>query len=292
MPGLLYQQPTSLLGSPDEPQGLLGALYQNPLLARQFARQKQFMTPPESVTDPRWAEHQARQRQADEFLLGADVLGAAAPFAKPLGLLAGRMAGPAVESYMAKTGLLSPVTAWHGSPHKFDALDFGRAGKDQNRGGTSFGLGINLSKDPKHANVYKGDGGHLYKVDLPDEELRSFIRWERPVPADLAKQIPEIDFSKPIPFGGGATVENANGQWLLKTGDSAFRLSEREVERMFAGDTGEQVYRRLVAALGDERAASEWLKAKGVKGIANNTERNAENFVVFDDSILKIIGRE
>jgi hypothetical protein len=185
------------------------------------------------------------------------------------------------------------ATVFHGSPHLFDKFDLSKVAPGDS-GGTSFGLGINLSKDPKHAMAYKGEGGHLYKVDLPDDSIKSFIKWEQPVSKDLAESIPAIDMTKPIPFGGGAFIENINGEWMLRAGETKFRLRESEVMRMFGDqNTGEQVYRKLVATFGgDERAASNWLKERGVKGIANSTERNAENFVVFDDQIPKIIGRE
>jgi hypothetical protein len=183
-------------------------------------------------------------------------------------------------------GVLS-MNTYHGSPNLFSKFDLGA--KNPETGGSSFGKGINLSADKTHAQVY---GKNIYKVDLPDEAIKSFIQWEKPVPSDLAKQVPQVDFSKPIQFGGGATVVRSGDQWLLKTGDSSFKLSEREVERMFAGDSGEQVYRRLVAALGDEKAASKWLNDRGVKGIENNTERGSQNFVVFDDQLPRILGRE
>lgn len=58
-------------------------------------------------------------------------------------------------------------------------------------------------------------------------------------------------------------------------------------------NTGEQAYRKLVASLGgDERAASDWLNQRGIKGIQNNTERGAENYVVFDDQLPVIKSRK
>lgn len=183
---------------------------------------------------------------------------------------------------------LMGITAYHGSPSKFDKFDIGQ--RNPETGGSSFGSGINLSADPKHAKVY---GENLYKVDIPDNEVAKFIKWEEAVPKKLSKQLPLLDMSKPIPFGGGATIEKVDDQWLLKSGNANFKLRDNEVQRMFGGNTGEQTYRRLVASLGgDERAASSWLKDRGYKGIENNTERGARNFVVFDDQLPKIIGRE
>jgi hypothetical protein len=184
--------------------------------------------------------------------------------------------------------VMGGMTVYHGSPAKFDKFDINKVNPDG--GGSSFARGINLSADPSHAAAY---GANMYKVDLPDSEVAKFIKWEQEVPADLAKQLPPLDMSKPIPFGGGATIEQANGQWLLKAGETSFPLREAEVKRMLGGNSGEQVYRRLVASLGgDERAASNWLKERGYKGIENNTERGARNFTVFDDQIPKIVERK
>lgn len=185
------------------------------------------------------------------------------------------------------------ITVWHGSPEKFNKFSSDKAGK---RGGTSFGLGHNLSEDASHAKAYKGDGGSLYKVDLSDDSIPKMLQWETKAPDDLLKKLPTVTESGPFPFGGGSSIEEVGGAWKLKTSDgTSFNISEREVRRMFGNDgTGEQVYRRLVAALGgDEAAASAWLSERGVPGIANRTERNAKNYTVFpgNEGLLNILER-
>lgn len=188
-------------------------------------------------------------------------------------------------------GLLG-ITAYHGSPHTFDKFDASKAGKS---GGTSFGLGHNLSADASHAAAYKGDTGNIYTVDIADDSVPKMLSWEKDAPEDLAKSVPILDKSKPIPFGSGATIENDSGQWLLRSGNSAFKLMPQEVSRMFDGNRGEAVYRRLVAAHGgDEAAASEWLRKRGIPGIVNDTERGVRNYTVFPgaEDLLKILGRE
>jgi hypothetical protein len=191
-------------------------------------------------------------------------------------------------------GLLGLATVWHGSPKRISEFDPAKAGTGS---GSSLGLGHNVSADKGHSKAYMGDSGYLHKVDLADEAIPQMIVWEKPVPKTIAKQVPKVDMSKPMPLGGGGTVEKVDGQWKLKTAGSntAFNLHEAEVRRMFDGDTGEQVYRRLVAHHGgDERAASEWLRSRGVPGISNTTERSAQNYVVFPgmEKYLKILGVE
>lgn len=189
----------------------------------------------------------------------------------------------------AATGNQAGAIVYHGSPYKFDAFDI--SARNQDAGGASFGRGINLSEDAGHAKAY---GENLYTVDLPDKAIKGFIQWEAPVAKEISNAIPKVDLSKPIPFGGGAVIEPTNGGWLLRAGDAAFPISRSEVTRMFGGEnTGEQVYRKLVAAMGgDESAASAWLRDRGVKGIVNNTERGVKNYTVFDAALPKIMGRE
>ena len=189
-------------------------------------------------------------------------------------------------------GLLG-ITAYHGSPHLFDKFDPTKAGKS---GGTSFGLGHNLSESPAHASAYKGEGGNLYKVDISDDALPSLLQWESKTPKAIAKEVPPLPKDGVYPFGGGATVEKTERGWVLNAGNGvSFPMQAKEVDRMFgSGGTGEQTYRRLVAALGDEAKASEWLRQRGVKGIKNNTERGVPNYVVFpgEEKILSVLGRE
>lgn len=270
-------------------QGILGPAYGNPLLMRQFANQ-QAAFPREKLS--------TLQQGMD---LGAGLLGMVPGIGDVLGLAADANrfrtepeSRTPLNFGLSALGLLPfipNITVYHGSPHKFDKFDINA--RNTNSGGSSFGKGVNLSADKTHAKVY---GKNVYKVDLPDEDIATFIKWEKPVSQDLAKQIPPIDFNKPIPFGGGAFIDRSpDGEWLLKANSNhaGFRMTEKEVMRMFGDqNTGEQVYRRLVAALGDEAAASKWLLERGYKGIENTTERNARNFVVFDDKIPKIIGRD
>ena len=194
----------------------------------------------------------------------------------------------AAMAFWNPAGMLGKIV-YHGSPHKFDKLDANLAGT---RGGTSFGKGHNFSADIEHAKVYSGKGGNLYKVDIPDDELASFMSWESPTA--LAKKVPPIDESRPLPFGGGAFIERGDFGARLKSGGSDFRLSEKDYQRMF-GDagTGEQVYRKLVAALGSEDAANAWLTKNGVRGIKNTTEHAAENYVLFPglEDKVKILER-
>lgn len=95
----------------------------NSLMARQFAAQRQNMTQPTSVMDPRYPAWKRAQDQADQFLMGADIAGSVASLLGPTlkgAAMAGRALAPKAadmaEGYMAHTGLLQSATDWKGSP--------------------------------------------------------------------------------------------------------------------------------------------------------------------------------
>lgn len=83
------------------------------------------MAPPTSVMDPRSRDYERRSRETENFLIGADILAGALPFAplaKGAVMAAGRYAGPqvaqALENYTFKTGMALPVINTTGLPNK------------------------------------------------------------------------------------------------------------------------------------------------------------------------------
>ena len=125
--------------------------------------------------------------------------------------------------------------------------------------------------------------GSLYKVDLPDEQIAKMLDWDKP----LSEQAPEVQKAiakfktANIPAdgldmgGGGKIISNADGKakpgssspWVLKTGNSLFDISQRDVERMLMSDKGEAAYTRMTAILGGQDKASAALQQAGIPGI-------------------------
>ncbi len=139
--------------------GLLGAATVNPLMARQFANARQNVTAPTSVMDERYPAWKKSQDQATQFLLAADLIGSAVPaglLAAPAmkkGLLSmGETVAPKMENYMARQGLLQPITAYHGSPHRFDKFDASKIGTGE--GAQAYGHGVYLAQSPEVAKSY------------------------------------------------------------------------------------------------------------------------------------------
>lgn len=157
-------------------------------------------------------------------------------------------------------GLLG-MTAYHGSPHLFDKFDMSKVGSGT--GNASRGHGIYMSERADIAKQYAGSNGNLYKVDIPDEQVEKMLGWAEP----LSKQ---------------PHVKNA-----LK--DAEIAHSDET--------TGGQVMSRLYEKLGDTAAVSKKLRDLGIPGIRYSSDMwgragKPSNFVLFDDTIPKITGRE
>jgi len=139
---------------------LLGPATMNPNLEKQGRIARGLMAPPTSVMDERYPAWKKSQDQAEQFLIGADILSSAipaavlaAPYAKKGLLSLGAAASPRVENYMARTGLLQPATVWHGSPHRFDKFDASKIGTGE--GAQAYGHGLYLAESPDVARSYQ-----------------------------------------------------------------------------------------------------------------------------------------
>lgn len=80
---------------------------------------------------------------------GKGLLGAGVKTAKYAAPAAGRM----LEQYAADTGLLSPLIAYHGTPHTFDKFDISKVGTGE--GAQAYGHGIYFAEAPGVARGYQ-----------------------------------------------------------------------------------------------------------------------------------------
>jgi hypothetical protein len=201
------------------------------------------------------------------------------------------------------------MIAYHGSPHKFDKFDMSKIGTGE--GAQAYGHGLYFAESPnvaksyvpksgnptwsgKEVKSYGMDGsvdfvdgskgilrnsewpsfraamengprtGNLYKVDLPDEQVAKMLDWDKP----LSQQPKNIqDFFGTVDPNGRITTGLAYTRMLEKTGKTPQEISES-------------------------------LRAMGIPGIryldggSRGTGAGTSNFVVFDDKIPKILGRE
>jgi len=129
----------------------------------------------------------------------------------------------------------------------------------------------------------------LYRVDLPDEHIAKMLDWDKPLskqPGNVRDALMSLD----VPFGG-------------------FKDSPAQVAKFNAGvspdmavkypdASGQSIYTELAGRLGGQSAFSQKLREMGVPGIryldggSRTGGAGTSNFVVFNDTLPKIIGRE
>jgi len=122
-------------------------------------------------------------------------------------------------------------------------------------------------------------GGALYKVDLPDEHIAKMLDWDAP----LSKQPPEVQ--KIVDLLGKKEVE---------------RFTPRLARETAIEPLGRDIYDALAKKFkGSKVAATAYLRdSLGIPGIkyldggSRMAGEGTRNFVVFDDKLLKILGRE
>lgn len=109
---------------------------------------------------------------------------------------------------------------------------------------------------------------NMYKVDLPDEAIGRMMHWDQPLSAH-PQEVQEL-ITKSWP----------------EVGNPKSSLNP------FPGDTGTNLYYKLVELTGSEQAASKKLKEMGIPGIKyldafsrDGGGTGTRNFVVFDDQL-------
>lgn len=144
------------------------------------------------------------------------------------------------------------------------------------------------------------DSGNLYKVDLPDEHIAKMLDWDKPLsqqPESVRKALAQIGITH------DAKASSAYDDALLE----ALTGGSTNLPKPVSNPTGAEIYQKLNSKAGstwlDPNMAasaqiSEKLRALGIPGIryldggSRAGGKGTSNFVVFDDAIPKIIGRE
>jgi hypothetical protein len=215
-------------------------------------------------------------------------------------------------------------TVWHGSPHTFDKFDMSKIGTGE--GAQAYGHGLYFAENPNVASNYKvnkvsprlkmalddanGDldkamqiatekakldagwvgvaeeamiankKGAVYKVDIPDEAIPKMLDWDKP----LSEQHPDVQkvwesFTKNKPQY--LNPEMVGGQYKNPLGKNLYGAVFEESDGM-----GMQA----------RSAVTDYLKKQGILGIKyldgnSRGSGGTSNFVVFDDSLPKILER-
>ena len=180
-----------------------------------------------------------------------------------------RMERQMMEDTMAMMPMAG-MTTYHGSPHIFDKFRMDKIGTGT--GDANYGHGLYYTSNPRfareHGQIYPDDPpGHLYKVDIPDDQIKKMLDWDD-IP--LSKQPKKV-------------------REALK--DATSKLPEN------ARELGRNAYAKLSEILGGEDKASAYLNSKGIPGIkyldqgSRGGGQGTRNFVVFDENIPQILER-
>jgi hypothetical protein len=142
------------------------------------------------------------------------------------------------------------------------------------------------------AEAARKNSVNLYTVDLPDEAIGKMLDWDKPLSQQPETVRNLVNSVQRIPNDEWASVVKAaeNGA------DNKWGLSVSALSAIRRGDvkTGAD----LVNVVGNGPAASAALRAHGITGIkyldqgSRSGGKGTSNYVVFDDQIPKIIGRE
>lgn len=326
-------------------QDMEGPVTMNPNIAEQGRKGRANMAPPTSVMDPRSRDYERRSKETENFLIGADILAGALPFAplaKGAAMAAGRYAGPKIaqglEQHLVNTGGILPMDVYHGSPYKFDKFDMSKIGTGE--GAQAYGHGLYLAENPVVAKEYQKtlsagrapnvvdaklqqlydqtgnweaavdkhlgsvyntpkvkaqmretmlkngpplntEGGSLYKVDLPDEQIAKMLDWDKP----LSQQSEGVQASLKSILG--------NSYKPTMTGQQAYEMASYKTMPMIMKEDGAYAQSHL-----RQPSASNSLRELGIPGIRYLDQGSraggagTSNFVVFDPAHMNIIGRE
>jgi hypothetical protein len=115
-------------------QGLLGFTGRNPTY---------------SVMDPQAQQMSDAYRLGEQASVASQLYGSMLPFAAASTMASAQRAG----------SLLSPLTVFHGSPHKFSKFDASKVGTGE--GAQAYGHGLYLAENPAVAKSYQSAGGYL-----------------------------------------------------------------------------------------------------------------------------------
>jgi hypothetical protein len=143
-------------------------------------------------------------------------------------------------------------------------------------------------------------GGNLYKVDIPDADIPNMLAWDKPlreqpeILKNLGIDLKEYDKIKAqrqsMPEKFDIDIPEELVQYEIA------RKLDKQLNEMGVDKSGRYFYEDLIKKYGTQKAISEALAEKGIKGIqyfdAGSRGKAAErtrNYVVFDPSNVKIL---
>ena len=176
---------------------------------------------------------------------------------------------------------IDELDLYHGTPHEFDEFDL--AYLSSGFGQQSHGYGVYLTTSVVTAKAYS-QGKNIYTVEVPDGKYLNYDKIGRTEAMQIARK-----------FFKYYTTEHEYGKEAYHGHENEFW----EYECKYLGECtdGGCIYGTLVALLGDDKDASEFLCRIGYKGMylkCSNTETKEKfkNYIIFNPKEIKILKKE
>ena len=126
---------------------------------------------------------------------------------------------------------------------------------------------------------------NLYTVEIPDNDGKNYLDWEKEVDRDMSKRLSEQLFNDIL-------INDKKGSYQ---DDVEKEMLQRDIEDSFESvRTGKDLYKAISLYIGEE-AASEFLSRAGFVGISypaqyttGGRSDNARNYVIFNEEDLQI----
>ena len=195
-----------------------------------------------------------------------------------------RTAGNFALSGLGMLPFVPAMTAWHGSPHKFDKFALEKIGTGE--GKQQQGMGVYLAEAKavgeryadRLAEMHGKDAGQLDKVDLPDEAMPSIAQYDAP----FSQQSERVK-NAVAPLLDERVLHNLRGYYGWESHQDAPMQAIMESIDIAKGN--------------DRNATASALKANGVlgvkylDGVSRGTGAGSSNFVMFDPDLIRILER-
>ena len=168
--------------------------------------------------------------------------------------------------------------AWHSSPYDFSAFDLGNAGTGV--GQMAHGWGVHCAADRKTSEVYRGDDGRTYEVEIPEDDVlldeqKSYDEQPQKVRKALDKLVRGLTMEQ---------LENWND--VRRLGKAAVTA---DIKEALSESDGMNIYGTISDLVDGQEEASKLLNQYGVKGIVYDDGQGGRGFVVFDDRAISIV---
>jgi hypothetical protein len=153
--------------------------------------------------------------------------------------------------------------------------------------------------------------GKLYTVDV-DAHPEQLLDWDKPLQEQspqvraavheaLGPDVGKTEAKDGLQLAGGGTLRvvedpDFGKRYWMEIGGKTFRLAEKDIPNLLGqGTEGKSIYQQLSNKLGSDKAASDYLHERGLKGIryldANSRDAaqvKTHNYVIFHHDPIKI----